>query len=96
MVQLFISCRFGEALEQAEMLKSALDKEDISCFLFSVHAGDSIGEAVMANLVEAELVIILGTATYGQKTDSKFSTFHELKYIMDADKPFFLIKMCDR
>jgi hypothetical protein len=96
MVQVFISCRFGEALPQAEMLKAALEKADVTCFLCSVHSGDSIGDAVVDNLDSAELVVILGTRTYGQKTDCNFSTYNELKFVVDAKKPFFLVKMCDR
>ena len=65
MVQVFISCQLSEALEQAEMLENALIGEGILCFLCSIRAGDWIGEAAMENLIDPELVVILGTKAYG-------------------------------
>jgi hypothetical protein len=38
----------------------------------------------------------MGTKTYGMNTGAGFSTFEELEYIYDEEKPFFLIKMCDK
>ena len=40
------------------------------------------------------MAVILGTETYGQRTGSSFSTFQELRYIINDGKPFFLVKMC--
>ena len=42
------------------------------------------------------MAIIMGTETYGKQTDSSVSTYHELHYINDDKKPFFLIKMCSQ
>ena len=96
MPQVFISLRFGEAFKQGETIKKELEKVGITCFLCAVHEGYSITKAVFTNLVKAELVVILGTATYGKETDSSCSTHQELMYVMDKKKPFFLIKMCDK
>ena len=95
-MDIFISLRFGEALRQAQMLKAALEEAGLSCFLCSVTEGDSIVSAVAENLVDAKLVVVLGTATYGQKTASSYSTYQEMAYFMEEKKPFFLIKMCDQ
>ena len=40
--------------------------------------------------------MILGTATYGKLTESRFNTYDELDYIISESKPFFLVKMCDQ
>jgi hypothetical protein len=45
-------------------------------------------------LTHCKLAVILGTKTYGKKTTSGFSTFEELDYIFEVNKPFFLVKMC--
>mmetsp|Transcript_28717 Transcript_28717/g.73427 ORF Transcript_28717/g.73427 Transcript_28717/m.73427 type:complete len:84 (-) Transcript_28717:179-430(-) len=42
------------------------------------------------------MVIIMGTETYGSEGTVKFSTKEELRFIMEEEKPFFLVKMCDR
>ena len=45
-------------------------------------------------MVDAKLIIVFGSKTYGSKTASKCSTYHEINFIMDDHKPFFLVKMC--
>jgi hypothetical protein len=95
MVQVFLSLRFDEAMKQGQMMKEALEKRGVTVFLCSVHSGDSILKAVAKNLFEAELVVILGTKTYGKETESSYSTCKELQYTMEKKKPFFLVKMCD-
>ena len=38
----------------------------------------------------------MGSATYGQKTQSQFSTYQEMNFILKRKKfQFYLIKMCD-
>ena len=37
------------------------------------------------------LVVVLGTTTYGRSTTS-FSTYHEINYTFDEQKPFYLVK----
>ncbi|EGD79791.1 hypothetical protein PTSG_10776 [Salpingoeca rosetta] len=94
--RVFISLRFSEAMEESEALKKALDERGVPTFLCSVAAGDSIADAVIEAIDECELVVIMGTHTYGEKLGSKFSSCKELEFIMDEEKPFFLVKMCDR
>lgn len=49
---------------------------------------------------EAELVIIMGSESYGKETQSAYSTFNELRFVTDKEnekiEKIFLIKMCKR
>lgn len=92
---IFISLRFAEAMEEAKALKQKLEKRKIRVFLCAVPEGESLADAIIMALHMSSLVLILGTPTYGQKTSSPFSTYHELNYIVDNKKPMFLVKMCD-
>lgn len=91
----FISLRFAEAMEEAKALKVQLEKRHLRVFLCAVPEGESLADAIIGALHASSLVVILGTATYGQKTASSFSTYHELNYIVDNKKPMFLVKMCE-
>lgn len=95
MVRIFLSLRFGEAMKEAEQLKQELERNGVSTFLCSVKPGGSIPVEIATNIRDAELVVILGTRTYGVNTGAGFSTFEELQYIKTKNKPFYLIKMCD-
>eukprot|EP00043_Microstomoeca_roanoka_P025269 m.263584 g.263584 ORF g.263584 m.263584 type:complete len:410 (-) comp53819_c0_seq1:344-1573(-) len=94
--RVFLSLRFGEAMDEAIAIKTALQRLGTATFLCDVAPGGDIAEAVIPAIDAAELVVILGTETYGEKTASPFSTYEELKFIMDESKPFFLVKMCER
>lgn len=58
--------------------------------------GEDIGQTVARKLLRCRMAVILGTTTYGKETSIKFSTAQELRCIIDHDKPFFLVKMCDK
>jgi hypothetical protein len=94
--RIFISLRFGEAMEEAVALKAALEAQGLDVFLCAVAPGDDLASTVIHALHHCTLVVILGTATYGTKTKSPCSTFQELRYIIANDKPFFLVKMCEK
>jgi hypothetical protein len=94
--QIFISLRFAEARPEAEALKRALEKRGISTFLCAVQSGEDIKREIVKALHGCQLAIIMGTRTYGKDTGAKFSTFEELRFIINELKPFFLVKMCDR
>lgn len=81
-------------MEEAKALKVELEKRQLRVFLCSVPEGESLADAIIGALHAGCLVVILGTATYGQKTASPFSTYQELTYIIDKKKPMFLVKMC--
>jgi hypothetical protein len=92
--KVFISLRFKEAANEANILKSALEAKGISTFLCAVHPGGDIAREIVYALHNCQLAIIMGTKTYGKDTGIGFSTFEELRYI-HKKKPFFLIKMCE-
>lgn len=96
MVQVFLSLRFGEAMEQAKMVKSELEKQGVSCFLCVVHEGENIARIVADNLCAAELFVVFGTRTYGTETGTPCNTADELAFIKNEKKPYFLIKMCEK
>ncbi|EGD81912.1 hypothetical protein PTSG_02597 [Salpingoeca rosetta] len=91
----FISLRFSEARNAGRALERALEERGIKTFLCDVAPGDDIASAVIRALHGCRMAVILGTRTYGKRTATKFSTFEELRYIVNRSKPFFLVKMCD-
>ncbi|EGD73649.1 hypothetical protein PTSG_05359 [Salpingoeca rosetta] len=91
----FISLRFGEARHAARGLEKALQAHGLRVFLCDIAPGGDIARAVIRSLHGCKMAVLLGTRTYGQQTASKFSTYEELRYIIDQEKPFFLVKMCD-
>jgi hypothetical protein len=94
--QLFISLRFVEAINEATALKTALETRGISTFLCAVDPGGDICSEIVNALHACQLTIIMGTKTYGKNTRAGYSTFEELRFIINEPKPFFLVKMCDR
>lgn len=93
--EVFISGRFCEARSHGLALQRSLQALGHSAFFCDVQPGDDIASAIIHALHDCHLVVILGTETYGKKTDTSFSTFEELRYICDRHKPFFLVKMCE-
>jgi hypothetical protein len=92
--RVFLSVRFAEAMDEAVTVKGALEARGVPTFLCDVPEGDDLGHAISLNLVQCELVVIFGTETYGEKTQSVLSTFEELRFVLDKKRPFFVIKMC--
>lgn len=95
--QIFISYRFVESRNEARVLKDALEANGISTYLCDkVLSGKNIKDEIVSALSDCQLVIIMGSLTYGRNTGAKFSTHEELNFIIHESKPYFLIKMCDR
>ena len=92
----FISLRFAEAKSEALLLKSALEEKGISTFLCDILEGGDIAAAIIQAIDSCELCIIMGSETYGTDSGAGFSTFEELRFIIDEKKPFFLVKMCEK
>ena len=92
---IFLSFRFGEAMREAKALKSALEAANMSVTLCDLPPGEDIADAVVHGLKHCKLAVILGTKTYGQKTDCCYGTHRELRFIDSEPKPFFLVKMCE-
>lgn len=94
--QIFLSLRFTEAFAEAKALKDSLSKRGISCFLCSVEEGKNIKKEIVEAIDACELMVVLGTKTYGFDTGIGFSTYNELEFAVDEKKPMFLVKMCER
>jgi hypothetical protein len=92
--RVFISYRISDALSAAEILKNALTARGIASFASHIDStGSNIAEDIVTALVGCELFVVLGTKSYGEKTDIAFSTYHELEFACDERRPMFLIKM---
>ena len=83
-------------MPEARALVEELRRRGISAFLCDIPPGQDIANAVVTALAHCKMAVILGTKTYGQKTSSGFSTFEELRYIFEVNKPLFAVKMCQR
>jgi hypothetical protein len=94
--EVFISFRMEEAGDMPEKLQEALDAKDVSSFVSTIDStSDNIADDIAKALCGCKLFVVLGTKTFGKKTDIGFSTFNELQLACDIKKPIFLIKMFD-
>jgi hypothetical protein len=94
--RVFVSYRMREARKEAEQLKAALERHNITSFVSHLDStSDDIAEDIVTALAGCELFVILATETFGAKTSVGFSTYNELEYACDRKKPLFLIKMFD-
>jgi hypothetical protein len=66
----------------------------MSTFLCAVQSGGNIAREISHALHSCQLVVVMGTKTYGKDTGVGFSTYEELSYF-HKKKPFFLVKMCE-
>ena len=88
-----------EAVNEATILKTALEKEGVTAFLSRVpeRPASLANESEVARAIDTcELVVIMGTLTYGKDTGAGFSTHEELTFACEEKKPLFLVKMCER
>ena len=94
--RVFLSFRYSEALAQARSIQTGLAAAGITAFLCDVDEGQRISDAIIPQIIGCELVVVLGTRTYGMQTGAPFCTDDELSYTMDCKRDaLFLIKMCD-
>jgi hypothetical protein len=94
--QVFISFRIEEAGDAPDKLKAALERRGVTSFVSTQDSTSlSIADDVAEALDVCKVFVILGTETYGKKTDIGFATYNELLFACDRDKPRYLIKMLD-
>ena len=92
---IFITLRFiAWCITRGECIKELLEAVGFTVYLASLLAGDNIDDDVIENLHTSKMALILGSETYGEATKSKVNTKKELGFILDKEKPFFLLKMC--
>ncbi|XRB24114.1 SAP domain-containing protein [Pseudoscourfieldia marina] len=88
------SLRFGEAKDDAKILKQRLEERGFRVYLASVKSGDDIADDIVQNFVAAKLIVVFGSYSYGDPGTSWFGTDKELRWLLKKRKPYFLIKMC--
>ncbi len=77
----FISFRFGEAHEEAQSLKTALEARGKRIFLSDFNAGDDMKTTIADALAACQLVIILASSSYGKATNHMFDTSREMDFV---------------
>lgn len=96
-VDIFCSLRFAEAMDQAKQVQEILRREhNVKAFIVAPENGDNIMDQIVAAISQSQMAILFGTVTYGKGTTACFSTKEELQFVRDENKPYFLIKMCER
>jgi hypothetical protein len=95
---IFFSLRFHATgpMKEANLLQAELAKRNVNAVIINVESGKNIREEVIEKLDQSKLAVLFATADYGAKGTVKFTTREELGFILQENKPFFLIKMCDR
>jgi len=95
---IFFSFRFEESMDEAVNLQAMIEstRPDVKCFRSGDNPnGADLGIIIPTALANAKMAIIMGSKTYGKKTESNFSTFEEMQFILSENKPLFLLKMCE-
>lgn len=97
-IYVFCSTRFDQtSLADAKFLQKLLEERKIKMVIVDeTLTGTNILKAVVDGIVGCSLAILMGSADYGTPGTVKFSTNEELNFILGEDKPYFLIKRCDK
>ena len=82
------------AASQARSMQQALEARGISAYICDVGPGQDFSVEIAEKIKTCKLAVIMGTATYGRKTEAVSGTFEELRMIMYRKVPVFLVKMC--
>lgn len=93
LVDVFISFRFGEAHAEALALKAALEARGVVVFLSDAQAGADLQQLIAHAISTCRLAVILGSPTYGRRTNGLFCTWSEMNYIIGHSKPYYLVRM---
>lgn len=97
-IDVFFSLKFNAngPMREANALKAELQKFNIKAVIINVESGLSIKDEVIESLDKCKMAVLFATADYGEKGTVDFSTKEELEFIKAENKPFFLIKMCEK
>ena len=98
--RVFVSFRFAEAEAEAKALQAALAAKGVGAFVSGAQsAGDDLQERILGAFKKAEVVVIMGSKTYGAATGPLFSTRQEMNLTLEdvsaGTKKMYLFKMCD-
>ncbi len=58
-------------------------------------AGQAFGTQVNSGLTNMEVLLAVCSSNYGEKTQSSYSTYRELKHAFEHHVPIFPLKLCD-
>jgi len=97
---IFFSFRLEESRDEAKELQAMIERTrpGVKCFRSGDNPnGADLGIIIPTALANAKMAIIMGSKTYGKKTESNFSTYEEMHFILREreEKPMFLLKMCE-
>ena len=93
--EVFISFRFDEAEREAYELHAQLRMLGVNAFVsIDLPGGVDLQEAIAEAMFDAKVHVMLGTETYGIKTNELYSTRQEMNYALTKGNPF-LVRMCD-
>ncbi len=92
-----ISARFkGDKYEKmVRELASELKKADVNAYIVEAGAGTTFGDKTLFGLSNMVVLVCFCTHHYGERTESVYSSFAELKFAFERHIPIFPIKMCD-
>eukprot|EP00961_Rhodomonas_salina_P299186 3938714-Rhodomonas_salina.1 len=92
-----ISARFdgAEKERKARELNQKLRKNGITTFMVEVGHGETFGVMTDLGLFDMWLMVAVCFDDYGQKTESKYSSYWELKYANDNNVPILPIQLCE-
>ena len=74
----FISLRYGEAGAEARALQAALRARGISAYINDSESGVNMFEEIGNKMAGCTMAVVMGSVTYGKKTDSPNSTFQQI------------------
>ena len=83
----------AECKAEVKALKAALEKAGVRVIVVGELPGEDLLEAVVQGMDEADLFIIMGTETYGRRTNDLFDTRKEMQQIISSKKPYFVFNM---
>jgi len=97
----FVSFRISEAESEAHKLQRALEAKGVTTFVSGKQKpGESLPDVILGALEVANVVVIMGTKTYGKETGPVYSSKQEMiltmDYVKQGKKQMYLFKMCNQ
>ena len=84
---IFLSLRFGEAMQEAAELQRQLEARGTRAFICDELAGANLLSVIASALDSCALAVILASETYGRETNNLFDTSKELAFVISEKKP---------
>lgn len=77
-------------------LQTKLKACGIEMKVVSALPGASLSQQVFQGIVDANVIVIMASKTYGHETSGVIDTRKEVEYIYALKKSVFIVKMCDK